>query len=478
MQALKASPGRRPLGSNVYALRLLYKPAVRRQLAFIVLAICALDYLYQGFTEYAGLHLKLLKFDFEQFRRAAMDLDAGRNLYQFFLDLKCTSWCLGGYIYTPLVAELIRPLDLFSERVAAGIWIAATHVLFLLALGLLVWTLRQDLSTAALAFLVAAALVFHPFFDNLSYLQIGTLILLVMTGAGVLYLRARTFSTWWSGVLLGVATVIKVTPVLAAPALLPPGWFRAHGEQQRRALTEAAAGIAGVLIACVVLIGGMLLLVPYTDQFFTQVLPRISGGALIWENKSLASFVGLGLQLLGLPASSSPVTLVGVVALVGLVAGLSAFAAPHLADNRAVRAAVFASYIAVMPVVSSITWHHHLVVSLLAIFLIAPSLWPKGGGPGVSRAARWLVVASYALMFVDEIGIEPFTLGRGVVNTTALDWFRVYALEGANLWGMLLLWVATVLVLRAAVQGRSPEPSSSTMAGAERSQPLSPAAAG
>jgi hypothetical protein len=220
----------------------------------------------------------------------------------------------------------------------------------------------------------------------------------------------------------------------------------------------------------------MLLLVPYTDQFFTQILPRIGGGAVIWENKSLPSFVGLGLGLFGLPSLSSPITPAAVVALIGLVAGMSAFAAPHLASNRAVRAAVFASYVAVMPVVSSITWHHHLVVSLLAIFLIAPSLWPKGGGPGVSRAARWLVVASYALMYIDEIGIAPYTIGTGVVNKTALDFLRVYTLEGANLWGMLLLWIATILVLRAAIRGRAAKPSTATPAQREQSRQGSPVA--
>ena len=80
-----------------------------------------------------GLPVKLLKYDFEQFRRAALDLDAGRSPYQYWLDMHCSSWCLGGYVDTPLIAETLRPLNLLGERAAAGAWIAVCHVTFLLA---------------------------------------------------------------------------------------------------------------------------------------------------------------------------------------------------------------------------------------------------------------------------------------------------------------------------------------------------------
>jgi hypothetical protein len=48
--------------------------------------------------------------DFAQYFRAAGDLNAGRDPYQYFLQKCGNQWCSGGYIYPPLHAEMLRPL--------------------------------------------------------------------------------------------------------------------------------------------------------------------------------------------------------------------------------------------------------------------------------------------------------------------------------------------------------------------------------
>ena len=93
-----------------------------------------------------------------------------------------------------------------------------------------------------------------------------------------------------------------MTPVAVAPVVLPPGWLRARGEYQERALREAGAGIAGLVGAGVALVGGLLLLVPHTGEFFTYVLPHLAGGTTGWENKSMVGFVARTFQQFGQPS--------------------------------------------------------------------------------------------------------------------------------------------------------------------------------
>jgi hypothetical protein len=112
--------------------------------------------------------------------------------------------------------------------------------------------------------------------------------------------------------------------------------------------------------------------------------------------------------------------------------------------------------VAAMPIVSTITWRHHLLVSYLAIVLLAVCLWPRSGRPA-SRAARWLVVIAYVLMSLEDPMVEALALG-GVGHTAALDIIRVLVIVYANLWGMIALWLAGVIVLRVAVREAATAP--------------------
>ncbi|MDP9325481.1 MAG: hypothetical protein M3O87_02965, partial [Candidatus Dormibacteraeota bacterium] len=149
----------RAIGSRIYGVRLLYRPHVQRVVARLCLLVCGLDFLFQVANGYIGLPQKNLKYDFEQFRRAALDLGAGRNPYQYFLDLHCSAWCLGGYIYTPLIAFVMTPLNGLSDHAAAGVWIAASQLMVLATIVILYLGLRRDVSPTALALLLAAGLV-------------------------------------------------------------------------------------------------------------------------------------------------------------------------------------------------------------------------------------------------------------------------------------------------------------------------------
>ena len=442
------------MAARIYGIRLLYLPNGRRRVAIALAVVAVLDYIKEAIGDLAGIDHRPLDFDFGQFQRAAQDLSAGRSPYEFFVTKHCPNWCLGGYIYTPLFAEAIRPLAHLPLPRAVTIWLLLTH-LMVLATALLLWrTLRGFTTTTALATMLGAGLLFQPLFENLSYVQIGTLLLLMLAGAAALHLHGGTARNAWAGALVGLAAVIKVTPLLMAPALLPVGW----AARQRRSarLREGLAGIAGVVVATLALVVAMLLFVPHTADFFTQVLPQIGGGTTAYENKSFPSLVGRAgdwVDLLShagtaLAPNSKLVTVIGLLIFIAPVVLLAARRVPAEGRERAARAAAFAAYVAAMPIVSTITWRHHLVISILAMALLLPALWPLAGPPA-SRAARWLLVASYPLTYIPQDAAHHFALGpTGHVDLTIFNAFKVLLIEDLNLFGMVCLWLACVLALR------------------------------
>ncbi|GAC1575035.1 MAG: hypothetical protein NVS3B24_03080 [Candidatus Dormibacteria bacterium] len=450
---IRMSSARSPLGARTYGLRLLYVASARRRLALVLAAVAVLDYLREAISDLAAIDHRPLQFDFGQFFRAAQDLSAGRNPYDVFLNMHCPGWCLGGYIYTPLLAEFLRPLSHLSLARAASAWLLLTHVM-VAATAIILWrALRGWTTVTALATMLAAALLFQPLFENLSYVQIGTLLLLMLAGSASLHLGQGLARQGWSGALVGLATVVKITPLLMAPALLPVGW--AAGKPGGYRLRQGLVAIGGMLLATTILVAGMLLLVPHTADFFTRVLPHIGGGTTSYENKSFAAFVGRLDEWVGflqpawhLGIDTRLVGLAGVALFVAPVAWLAARRVPRAGTERPVRAAAFAAYLAAMPIVSTITWRHHLVVSILAMALLLPALWPRVGPPA-SSAARWLLLASYGLMYVPQETAHFLALGpRGAVTPTLSNAIRVLFIEDLNLLGMTCLWLACVLALR------------------------------
>lgn len=440
--------------SRVYGIRLLYRPGGQRMVAVACAILAVLDYTRENVGFIAGIDHRPLKFDFGQFQRAAQDLGAGRNPYDVFLNLHCTQWCLGGYIYTPLVAEVLRPLAALPLPRAATVWLLVSHLMVALTAVILWRGLRGSVTTAALAGMLAAGLLYQPLFENFSYVQIGPLMLLVMTGAAVFYLAGTRRRAAMAGALIGLATVIKVTPLLAAPALLPPGWAR-PGSAWRARLSEGAWGLAGLLVAAAGLVVLMLLFVPFTADFFTQVLPHIGGGTTVYENKSFPAFIGRifdltaevepGWHIAG--PSSAVVTLTGMLVFIGSTAWIAGRIAVRRGAEFQARAAAFGAYVAAMPIVSTITWRHHIAVNLLAMALLLPSLWPSAGAAS-SRAARWLLAASYPLTAVQQDFAHRLALPHPLAHPTLFDAARVLVLDDLNLFGMICLWLACILALR------------------------------
>jgi hypothetical protein len=450
---VEAQGSRARLGERMPGVRVFYQPIGRRRLALIFAVLAVLDYLKEAIQDLANIHHRPLKFDFGQFQNAAQALSDGRNPYDVFVGLHCQSWCLGGYIYTPLLAELLRPIAHLPLPRAASIWLVLSH-LMVLGTALILWrTLRGRTTTTALAMMLAAGLLFQPLFENLSYVQIGILLLLILAIAAALHLRSTPRANTGAGALVGLATVFKVTPLLVAPALMPVGWARR--KYRPGAIREGVLGIAGMAASIAGLVLAMLVLVPHTADFFSQVLPHIGGGTTVYENKSFPSMVGRFFDLTGevepgwgLSAPDSKlVTLATLGIFLGSTVWLAARTLPRNGTDWTARAAVFAAFVAAMPIVSTITWRHHMVVNILAMALLLPALWPTAG-PAASRAGRWLLVASYPLSYVEQDLAHRLALGHAIAHPTFLDAVRVLLIEDLNLFGMICLWLACLLALR------------------------------
>jgi hypothetical protein len=222
-------------------------------------------------------------------------------------------------------------------------------------------------------------------------------------------------------------------------------------------------GLVGLVAAAAFLVLAMLVFVPFTLDFFTKVLPHIGGGTTVYENKSFPAFVGRTFEFTGqaMPAwhlpvpSSSLVTIAGILLFVGSTAWVAGRMAVRDGAELPARAVSFAAYVAAMPIVSTITWRHHVSVNLLAMALLLPALWPAGG-EGSSRTARWLVVISYPLTFIQQDFAHHLALPHPLSHPTLLDAFRVVLIDDLNLFGMICLWLACVLALRGLSTAHAP----------------------
>jgi hypothetical protein len=232
-----------------------------------------------------------------------------------------------------------------------------------------------------------------------------------------------------AGGILGLATVLRVTPIIQAPMLV-----RSRTDLRR------PGGVGGLLAGVVVIMGLMAVLTSTTIEYLVTVLPRLGQSTGTIENISLPGLVVRAAALVSAGVlSAGVVKLLSVALQLGLL-GLTWVLSLGLEGGRQ-RAAVFAAFLGVTPIISSITWDHHLVTELLVLALLAPSLRPRSG-------PFWLALLSYPLLWV------PAGITDGVVSALGLTFphgaavVPFLAITGLNLVGMFLLWLACLGALR------------------------------
>lgn len=328
-----------------------------------------------------------------------------------------------GYIYPPLLALLLRPLAGMPEVPAAFAWLAVLNATLLAAMVVAYRGLRSFVSADAWRWLLAATLLFPPLLENLGFMQVGTPIILLMVLAGVAFLQPR--STPWSGFWIAVGSALRVSPALAGFAFL-----------RREGASWRAIGVG--LLTGVVLLAFMALASPRLGEFLTQVLPGLGHGSAVFDNEAPAG-VALRLDLFVLGGTGGVLRYAGaVIAAIVIVITLVMGARPALTPRS--RGAVFAAWVAAIPLVSSITWTHHLATELVVFAFLAPSLV-------FATRTWWLAATAYPLLWSHRV-IQVLLVLFGLHNARDLGGPALVLLSATGMFGMLLLWVACLDVLR------------------------------
>jgi alpha-1,2-mannosyltransferase len=360
-----------PAGAAAPAVRKV-RPAFIAQAGLVGSALAIyLLVLVQG-----GLHHQ----DLDAYLAAGRAMLHGQPLYPPFLHHPFPDPALRpAYIYPPVFALLIAPLGLLPDTVANVIWLLIGQAALSAAVIMVLRRLRP--TAGAVTAILCVTATFYPLWVDAVQGQANLLVLLLVTAgiAGIVQGKPGF------GAALGVAAALKLTPLVLLFWLL-----------LERRLKEAAwmvAAFAGVTAAAA------LLRYDDTVVFFRQVLPALASGTAYYANQSLA---GVVMRLFSRNPYTTPWIDLTWAWLLPAAAAimLSLYWIWRLRGQPALARA--AAFLPLLPLLSSVTWPHHLVILLPVFWIGAVALaerdWPLvptigAGGLLVlfSVVARWPV---------------------------------------------------------------------------------------
>jgi len=296
--------------------------------------------------------------DFGAYLAAARDIWHGQPLYATFLHHPFPDPTLRpAYIYPPAFALLVAPLGLLPDRIAGLVFVLIGQAALAAALVLIIRWWRP--TGWALTALLCATLSFYPLWVDAIQGQANLLVMLLVTAgiAGIAAGQPR------AGAALGAAAALKLTPAILVIWLLLDRRFREAGWM--------AAGLAAVTGV------GALIRFQDTIVFFRQVVPALATGTAFYANQSLAAVVRR--VLTANPYTQPWIAIAWPLLLLALLAvGLTVWWFWRTRDQPVLYRSV--AFIPLMPLLSAVTWPHHLVILLPVIWLsliaIAGREWP------------------------------------------------------------------------------------------------------
>lgn len=317
-------------------------------------AILAGAFLLFGLVgRFAGLHLGL---DSAVYRSGALAVLNGEALYE---RLTATpSWSVDlPFTYPPIAAVLFLPLAALPVQLVWAVFAAGT------ALGVgavLRWTTGHVPSLL----LLALAFSLEPVWRTIGFGQVNV-VLMAMVVAGLLR------PTRFSGVLIGLAAAIKLTPLIFVLHLLVTGRVKEAG--------QAMATFCGLHLL------GFLLLPGDSIRYWGSAMiggNHATGNGYIFNQ----SFSG-AVQRLTDGAAWAPI-LVAVLSVCCVVVAAIMARRTHLRGEH-LGAVLITAFCGLL--VSPISWSHHWVwvVPLVALLLRKP---------GVALVAVWVVFTSWSLL--------------------------------------------------------------------------------
>jgi alpha-1,2-mannosyltransferase len=311
-------------------------------------------------------------FDLQVYRGAISHWVRGGDLYAYTVPDT-----VYGFTYPPFAALAMLPMAALPWAVVVIVSVAASAVATVAVLYWLAAPIarRYGRNRSVMLALAATAVVgFEPIGDTLGFGQVNLLLLALVT-ADLVLLTGRGRGS--AGVLIGLATAVKLTPAIFIAYLLISG--------RRRAAAVATATAGGVTLTAAVVAPSA------SGEFWMRAL---------WHTDRVgeASFVG-NQSLYGMVARFNPahpsgllwLALVGAVLAVWVVRVRAAVGSGDEKFGLALTGIVAC-------LVSPITWVHHMVWLLPAIVLLVDHALAE---PARSRRRLWLLggaVGSYALL--------------------------------------------------------------------------------
>jgi Gpi18-like mannosyltransferase len=284
------------------------------------------------------------------------------------------------FVYPPFFAVLLKPFAYFSYDAAYELWSALTVLLTFASVLICLRLVGRRLS-AELAVIVAVGLFsYSPLFYELVVGQVASLLLFLCALGVWLLSRERD---WPSAFCFAVATMIKITPILAVPLLAM--------HRKWRWLAAYCCWMMGLLGFSVWQAGW-----PAHEQFWHGVMPSVSCGIATAGNISVVAYVQdllLGFVPMDGYQSTLPrlaCTVSKTVSLVALVVVMLRFYRYRSKENLVLHMVLL---LLLSLAISPITWIHHYVIALLPFLY----LWSREQGAGRDwlLLATVLVVGSY-----------------------------------------------------------------------------------
>jgi len=273
------------------------------------------------------------------------------------------------FTYPPFAAVVMAPLALIPPWLAAGLWTGASVCALAVSIVLVRRALGRPASGRLVALVTLGALALEPVWQNLTFGQVNLFLMLAVLVDLVGPARR------WSGVLVGVAVGLKLTPLVFVVLLVLVGRRTAAG----RALLTFAVTVAV----------GFLLTPGSATAYWTDGLVdagRVGPPALA-HNQSV--YGALTRLLDGSPPTLLWLAVATPLALMAVLVG----AARWRRGDRVLGTCLAAL---AMLIASPVSWSHHwvwavpialvlwersraLAVGWTAVFVTRPVLWPPYG---------------------------------------------------------------------------------------------------
>lgn len=283
------------------------------------------------------------------------------------------------FTYPPFAAVALGPLALLPGWLATALWTAVSVGALAVVILMVCRAYRRTVSGWLVALLTVGALVLEPVWQNLTFGQINLLLMLAVL------IDLMRPERRWSGVLVGVAAGVKLTPLVFVVLLVLVG--------RRATAGRALLAFAGTVAIGFVIIPGS------AKTYWTHNLIK-AGRVGPPENSHNQSVFGALTRLLdGPPSTLLWLAVAGPLALAVVAVG----AVWWRRGDRVLGTGLGAL---AMLLASPVSWSHHWVwavpvglvlwersrwagVGWIAVFVARPLAWPPWGE---KREYRWGLV--------------------------------------------------------------------------------------